>query len=126
MRRQVTKLKYFHGDTELEGVRWFAVGHDGKPGGYAKLYGQNNAQYGTPLGVSFRDALATGAASLTYDPHMGNRIDWLRVERTIKYRASASPHTCDWRCMGAFKHSECRCECGGRNHGIQGRECAAA
>lgn len=44
----------------------------------------------------------------------------LLVERTVKVIAAENTHVCDWRCEGAKKGSECRCSCGGRNHGIKG------
>lgn len=115
-KRRIAAWKYFNGDTELADVRWFHVGGDGKPDGWAQMEG-DNARFGTPAGVSFRDALETGQASLSFDHHLGHRIDWLRVEREVRYLTKPDPHQCDWRCLGAQPGGECWCACGGRNHG---------
>jgi hypothetical protein len=116
-RRRVAAWKYFNGDTELDGVRWFSVGAGGKPAGNAVLYGDNNARFGTPIGVTFRDALETGAGSLKYSHLTAHRIDWLPVDREVRYLTKPDPHECDWRCVGAKPGGECWCACGGRNHG---------
>jgi hypothetical protein len=41
-----------------------------------------------------------------------------QAEREIEYRAFASKHTCDDRCINATgRVMKCECSCGGKNHG---------
>ena len=43
---------------------------------------------------------------------------WIKVERSIEYKAFASKHECDERCMNATgRIMKCECRCGGKNHG---------
>jgi len=43
---------------------------------------------------------------------------WVKCDRVIEYKANASKHECDDRCMNATGRSmKCECACGGRNHG---------
>ena len=115
-KRRIAAWKYFDGDVELEGVRWFQIGADGKPCGYPRI-GAVNGRFGTPMDASFRDALATGSASLSYNHETGHRIDWLPVDREVRYLAKPDPHECDFRCVGGKPGGDCWCQCGGRNHG---------
>lgn len=108
-RRRVATWKYFNGDAELENVRWFHVGQDGRPDGWAKE-GGNNARFGTPLGVA-------RPFDASVDHRLDYRSDWLPVEREVRYLTRPDPHQCDWRCMGGKPGGDCWCECGGRNHG---------
>lgn len=119
MKRKISRLKYFNGTTELVDVRNMLVAD-------IERY---NALADDPLSPTDRVSVDPSGPRI----HAGKKprepgkpvswddLRWLPVERSVKYRASASPHVCDWRCEGAFRHSECRCSCGGRNHGIRGR-----
>lgn len=43
---------------------------------------------------------------------------WVKVSRRVQYKAFASKHECDARCMGASGRTmNCECSCGGKNHG---------
>lgn len=44
---------------------------------------------------------------------------FLPVTRSITYKTNGSNHKCGARCRSAKGHN-CECECGGRNHGIDG------
>jgi hypothetical protein len=125
-RRRVSELRSFHGDQELENVHWFALDESGAPRGDRYPNEQDGpdrmARFGTPKGVALIDVIDNTVAG----PRFGGRRDWLRVERTVKYLRDPDPHHCDWRCEGASPNSECRCECGGKNHGRRGRQAAGA
>lgn len=44
--------------------------------------------------------------------------EWIKVNRSVTYKAFASKHECDARCMSASGRTmNCECACGGRNHG---------
>lgn len=44
--------------------------------------------------------------------------EWIKVTRSIKYKAFGSKHECDSRCINAAgKSMNCECACGGKNHG---------
>jgi len=116
-RRRISKLRYFSGDTEIENVRWFAVGGAGEPVGQTTQSGPNG-RFGTPVGAS-------KVVDWSISHHLDSRSDWLPMEREIKYLTKPDPHQCDWRCMGATPNGECWCECGGKNHGRNFR-CEAA
>ncbi len=46
--------------------------------------------------------------------------DWVEVNRVIRYKANASKHECDARCITAKgRVMNCECACGGKNHGKQ-------
>lgn len=110
-KRRVSKLKYFHGDIELIDVQWVKtaeIGHD-----WSKGFPHYDPDMGAPRTQAGHRPKAAGEA-ITFA-----HLEWLPVERIIKYLASPDPHVCDWRCEGAYKTSECRCSCGGRNHGIK-------
>jgi len=43
---------------------------------------------------------------------------WIKVNRMVEYKAFASKHVCDVRCMNANGRTmKCECACGGKNHG---------
>lgn len=49
--------------------------------------------------------------------HVGTK-SWVKIERVVEYKAFASKHVCDARCMQATgKIMKCECSCGGKNHG---------
>lgn len=48
----------------------------------------------------------------------GLRAELLSATRKIEFRAQASRHECDDRCMHATgRVMKCECSCGGKNHG---------
>lgn len=119
MTRQVATMTYWSGDIEVENVRFVAadvlgfeapvklprvsyVGDGGKP----------VVQVGTVKGETRR--LVLGG-----HPRLGGwPVEaWKPVTRHIRVLTTANPHVCDWRCLGAAPQGDCRCECGGRNHG---------
>lgn len=47
-----------------------------------------------------------------------NSNQWVRVNRKVNYKAFASKHICDARCINATGRTmNCECSCGGKNHG---------
>jgi hypothetical protein len=51
---------------------------------------------------------------------------WVKIERVVDYRAFASKHVCDDRCINATgKIMRCECSCGGKNHGKGAFNCTA-
>ena len=43
---------------------------------------------------------------------------WVRCTRTVEFKANASRHECDARCINATGLiMKCECSCGGKNHG---------
>lgn len=108
-RRRVAAFRYFNGETQLEGVRWFHFGADGKPDGSSRTEG-SNAQFGTALGVPHPHDFSAPW-------EIGHRQDWLRVDRAVKFLTKPDPHECDFRCVGGKPGGECWCQCGGKNHG---------
>jgi hypothetical protein len=43
---------------------------------------------------------------------------WVKITRSVEYKAFASKHECDDRCMFAQgRVMKCECACGGKNHG---------
>ena len=43
---------------------------------------------------------------------------WLKVDRSVEYKARPSKHECDARCIHATGRTmRCECSCGGSNHG---------
>lgn len=117
MPRKTRKVrKHFHGAIELDGARYMERAK------YELLNANPRAIYvskpstGDTVRVGFPLRLDSQplAADEYYRP--------LLVERSITVVNTDAPHICDWRCEGAFRDSECRCSCGGRNHGIKGKE----
>ncbi len=52
---------------------------------------------------------------------------WIKTNRTVEYKAFASKHECDARCMNAMgRVMKCECACGGKNHGKGRFNCEAA
>lgn len=85
----MAKIKYFAGETELQGV------HERK----GKLFGY----------VSKDD--------LFFVPGEGWK-GYTAVERTVEYKTNPSRHECDARCVNATgRIMKCECSCGGKNHG---------
>jgi hypothetical protein len=51
---------------------------------------------------------------------------WIKVERSIEYKAFASKHECDARCINATgRIMKCECSCGGKNHGNGAFNCTS-
>ena len=51
----------------------------------------------------------------------------LPVTRSIEYKAFASKHECDDRCINATgKIMQCECSCGGKNHGKGAFNCTGS
>ena len=49
---------------------------------------------------------------------------WIKATRKVEYKANASKHVCDSRCMNATGRTmQCECACGGKNHGKGNFEC---
>lgn len=49
---------------------------------------------------------------------------WVKCNRTIEYKANASKHQCDARCINATGLiMKCECSCGGKNHGKGAFKC---
>jgi hypothetical protein len=62
--------------------------------------------------------------SFGYDKESGK---WVKANRKVEYKAFASKHECDARCMNATgKIMRCECACGGKNHGRGAFVCEAA
>lgn len=58
-----------------------------------------------------------------YDPVRG----WVKVTRVVEFKAQASRHVCDARCLNATgRIMKCECACGGKNHGAGGFRADAA
>ena len=119
MQRKVATMTYWSGDTELENIRFIPVDVLGFKApvklprvSYVGDGGKPVAQVGTVKGKPRRYILGG-------HPRLDGRPveDWMPVTRHIRVLATAKPHLCDWRCQGAFPQGDCRCECGGRNHG---------
>jgi hypothetical protein len=52
---------------------------------------------------------------------------WVKTNRTVAYKAFASKHECDARCMNASGRAmNCECACGGKNHGKGAFNCSEA
>lgn len=52
---------------------------------------------------------------------------WIKTNRKVIYKAFASKHECDARCINATgKTMQCECACGGKNHGRGSFYCAVA
>jgi hypothetical protein len=113
------KLIHFNGTQELARVqRMRRVEFEARSA--------NPASFPADLGT-WQDSVLVGF--LPHKPLEATTFEHLRpllVERTIKVITTEKPHVCDWRCMGAHKGTECRCECGGKNHGINGPQAVAA
>lgn len=106
------KMRYFNGTQELDRVQYMAANH------FAAL-DADPCKFPTEP-ADWSDRVQIGY--LPRAPHAPTTWEHLRplkVLRTVKVIATKDPHICDWRCEGAYKHSECRCSCGGRNHGIK-------
>lgn len=113
-------LLHFNGTTQLAGVRnmpraeYEVLSHD------PSAYFTGKRDYSDRVRVGFLPRPKPALWGEAQEPTTIEHTRPLLVERSIKVIATDAPHVCDWRCEGAKKGSECRCSCGGRNHGIKG------
>lgn len=49
-----------------------------------------------------------------------------KAQRAIEYKAFASKHECNAKCMSGSALGKCECRCGGKNHGRSAFICEAA
>ena len=85
----MANLRYFAGDTQLNGV---------------------HERQGKLVGFVSKDDLffVAGEGWQGYTP----------VERKVEYKSNPSKHECDARCLNATgRIMKCECSCGGKNHG---------
>jgi hypothetical protein len=89
-KKQTTKIKYFSGMTELDGVAWFKAATVPHLADYAvDNLGQPYVQTGYPTGSPV-DYSATNYSDPESRRMQGHPVaQWMPVTRTIKYRASA-------------------------------------
>jgi hypothetical protein len=51
---------------------------------------------------------------------------WVKTTRKVEYKAFASKHVCDDRCINATgRIMKCECSCGGKNHGKGAFNCSS-
>jgi hypothetical protein len=85
----MTKIKYFNGENELQGVY-----HDGKKA----------------FGYVSKDHLVFVAGK--------GWTGYVAADRKIEFKSNPSRHECDSRCVNATGLiMKCECSCGGKNHG---------
>lgn len=118
-------LKHFHGDIELAGVRNMCRAEYELLNADPRAYYKGRIDYADRVVVGFLPRPKAANWGEVAEPITIEHLRPLLVERAIKVVTTDAPHVCDWRCEGAFRNSECRCSCGGRNHGIKGKERAA-
>lgn len=119
-RRLTKKLVHFHGDRELVNVQHYLVGQiEASYPWDSEGYAAASRNLSGPRKLAGKLPQTPGAP-VTWDD-----LRLWPVERTIKVVSTPNPHVCDWRCEGAYRTSECRCSCNGRNHGRK-FQCEAA
>lgn len=61
-----------------------------------------------------------GVKQDSFSKFVGNYLGQVMpITRIIQYKTNPSLHKCDARCQNA-KGRICECECGGKNHGVNG------
>jgi hypothetical protein len=79
------------------------------------VFGMDNAKFATAFpGITGR---RYDSFSRMVGCAVGSRVE-LPVTRSVEYKAFASKHVCDARCLNASgRIMKCECACGGKNHG---------
>jgi len=86
----MAKMLYFSRDAQLDP---------------ASIHYQGRDLFGSPIG---ENDMFTLHSKKVYQ----------KVTRKVQYKAFASKHACDRRCMYATGRTmQCECSCGGKNHG---------
>lgn len=94
----MANMKYFNGDIQLNAI-----------------HGMDNAKFAAAFPGIVGKRSDSFAKWVGVVPGTGTVLP---VERIIEYKAFASKHECDARCINATgRIMKCECSCGGKNHG---------
>lgn len=115
-RRKIKKQVYFHGQSELTQI---ANVLNVEIAASQQRRNYTNAEYVASGGQSGPRTRAGHLPVAPGQPRGWEHFAWLPVTRTVIVVADPNPHVCDWRCEGGAPGGECRCQCGGRNHGLK-------